>query len=346
MMPKVSVIIVNHNGIEFIEACLNSVLGSEYPDFEVIVVDNASSDGSRDLVRQKFSRETKVKLLENAQSYGPAAGRNRGIAESGGQYLAFLDNDTEVDKRWLKELVEVLEADPSIGGAQAKLLQIVDRDYYDCAGDYLGPLGFLIERSGRKKDSGQLDCICDILSAKSAASIIRMDLIRKIGGFDTSFYMYLEETDLSWRIWLAGYRVVFVPGSRVYHAFGTAKKAFKRYYPRHIVRYYGCRNYITTLIKNLEFKNLLKILPLHIGCWLALSFFFILRGGIIDGFYILKGIAWNILNIRILIIKRHKINRHIRVKSDDSILNKVMDKRGVSYYFGKGFAYVTGRAFG
>jgi len=344
--PLVSVIIVNHNGIEFVEPCVRSVLANNYRNFEVIFVDNASSDGSLELVKKTFRVESRLKIIENPSSLGPAVGRNVGARHSKGEYLAFLDNDTEVDKNWLLELVKVLEKDKTIGAAQAKLLKMGADNLYDCAGDYLGPLGFLIERSRGAEDKGQFDFIADILSAKSAASIIRKELFDKIGGFDADFYMYLEETDLSWRVWLAGYRVVFIPQAVVRHAFNTARKDFKRYYTKYIVRYYGCRNYITTLIKNLEFKNLLRILPFHIGCWFILSFFFILRGGIFDGYYILKGIAWNISNIHVLINKRHKINKQIRVNSDASILKKVIDKRGIGYYFYKGFAYLTGRTFG
>ncbi len=257
--PLVSVIIVNHNGIEFVDACLKSVLNSEYKNFEIIFVDNGSTDGSLGYVKKAFGNESRLRFVENRSSVGPAVGRNNGSKIAKGEYLIFLDNDTKVTAGWITGLVEALEKDTSIGAAQAKLLRM-DTDLYDCAGDYLGPLGFLIERSRGQADKGQLDFTADILSAKSAASIIRKDLFDKIGGFDVDYYMYLEETDLSWRVWLAGFRVLFVPRAIVYHAFNTPKKDFKRYYPKYIVRYYGCRNYITTLIKNLECINLIKFL--------------------------------------------------------------------------------------
>ena len=238
-----------------------------------------------------------------------------------------------------------MENDSSIGAAQAKLLRMDTDNLYDCAGDYLGPLGFLIERSRGAKDVGQFDFITDILSAKSAASIIKADLFRRIGGFDEDYYMYLEETDLSWRVWLSGHKVVFIPGAVVYHAFNTPKKDFKIYYPKKIVRYYGCRNYITTLIKNLEPRNLMRILPFHISCWFCLSFLFILKRNLLDGFYILKGIGWNTLNINFLANKRKFINRRIRIVSDRQILSKVMDGKTIYYYLSKAMAYLTGRSF-
>ena len=342
--PLVSVIIVNHNGIEFVDACLRSVLNSQYKNFEVIFVDNGSIDGSLEYAKKTFGSEGRLHFVENHASLGPAVGRNRGTKVSSGEYLIFLDNDTKVTAGWIGELVRVLENDNSIGAGQAKLLRM-DTDAYDCAGEYLGPLGFLIERSNSKKDTGQFDFIADILSAKSAASIIRRGLFEKIGGFDEDYYMYLEETDLSWRVWLSGYRVVFIPQAIVYHAFNTPRKKFKRYYTKYIVRYYGCRNYISTLIKNLELINLIKILPFHLGCLLALSFFFILKGSLSDGFFILKAIGWNVLNIFGLARKRHLINGRIRKINDSDILNKLMVKRNPGYYLGKAYAYLTGKPF-
>ena len=343
--PCVSVIIVNHNGIDFVNTCIRSVLNNNYHNFEIIFVDNASTDGSLEYVRKTFGSDYRLRIIENPGSVGPAVGRNRGAKLAKGKYLIFLDNDTQAERNFILELTKVLEADNSIGAAQAKLLRMGTDNLYDCAGDYLGPLGFLIERSRGAKDKGQFDHICDILSAKSAASIIKKELFDKIGGFDEDYYMYLEETDLSWRVWLAGFRVVFIPGAKVYHAFNTARKDFKRYYPKYIVRYYGCRNYILTLIKNLGLKSSIKFLPLHISCWVLLSFFFTLKGNFYDAFLILKGIAWNILNTGLLLKKRRFINSNIRKIADSVILSKIMEQKNIGYYSGKGFAYLTGRPF-
>lgn len=345
MHPLVSVVIINRNGREFVDACLRSVFSSDYPEYEVIFVDNASDDGSLEYVKDNFRNHRRLAFVENKESVGPAVGRNRGVKAAQGKYILFLDNDTKIDKICIRELVSVLENDNSIGEAQAKLLKLGADNVYDCAGDYLGPLGFLIERSRGAKDSGQLDYIVDILSAKSAACIIRRDVFDKIGGFDEDFYMYLEETDLSWRVWLAGYRVVFVPQAVVYHAFNTPKKVFKKYYSKYIVRYYGCRNYISTLIKNLEFVNLFRFLPLQVGCLFILSFLFVLRGNLQDGFYVLKAIGWNVWNLPVLFKKKYCINRDIRVKEDKEILIRVMERKGIEYYLGKAFSYTTGRSF-
>lgn len=122
--PLISVIIVNHNGIEFVAECLKSVSGNEYGNFEIIFVDNGSTDGSLEYVKKEFAAEKRLKIVENHASLGPAVGRNRGAGASRGKYLVFLDNDTRVDRKFITELVRVLESDNSIGAAQAKLLRM------------------------------------------------------------------------------------------------------------------------------------------------------------------------------------------------------------------------------
>ena len=345
MIPLVSVVIVNRNGIDFVDTCLRSVLNNNYSNFEVIFVDNASSDGSLEYVENNFGNDPRMRFLRNKASVGPAVGRNNGIGLSKGDYVAFLDNDTEVDRNWLIELVGLFESDLSIGAAQSKLMRMEPRDTYDCAGDYLTPFGFLSERARAAKDTGQFDYIADILSAKSAASIIRKDILNKIGGFDEDFYMYLEETDLSWRVWLAGYRVVFAPKSVVYHAYGTKKKSFQKHYSQYVVKYYGCRNYISTLIKNLEFKNSIRIVPIHIAAWLGLAVMFIAKNKINDAFLIIKGVWWNVLNIGILLRKHWFLQKNIRKSADKEILGKIMTSNTLSYYVGKGLSYIHGRPY-
>lgn len=343
--PLVSVVIVNRNGIEFVDACLRSVLSNDYPEFEVIFVDNASSDGSLEYVRNTFGSDKRLLFVENSNSVGPAVGRNNGIAVAKGKYIAFLDNDTEVDALWLIELVNVLEQDASIGAAQSKLLKSDQKDVFDYAGDYLTPFGFLSERARGAKDTGQFDYVADIFSAKSAACVMRKDLLDRVGGFDEDFYMYLEETDLCWRVWLAGYRVVFIPNSKVYHAYGTKKKATKEHYPEYTVRYYGCRNYISTLLKNLGTINLIKILPLHVFSMAVLSVMFILKGRIKDFLWILKAIFFNVLNIASLLRKRSFIQSNIRKAKDSCIMQKIMVTKPLSYYSGKAVSYIYGRPF-
>lgn len=346
MSPQslISVIIINHNGREFLERCFTSLLKTNYDNFEIIFVDNASTDDSVEYISNSF-KDKRITIVLNDKNYGVPGARNIGFKKSRGEYIVFLDNDTEVDSQWPKELVKVFESDSKIAVAQCKLLNMVIRNKFDHAGDYLTPFGFLFERSNQAMDMGQFDRIDDIFSAKGAATMIRSSVFRELGMYDDSYFMYLEETDFCFRAWLAEYRVVFAPKSIVWHAFNTPLKETQKHYSNYIVRFYGCRNYITTLLKNLSFLSLLKILPFHIISWIFLSISFIMKGKIKDAFWIIKGIGWNAVNFHNLIKKRVYVQKNIRKIKDREFLNKIMTKQKASFYFKKAICYLNNKPF-
>jgi len=316
--PSVSIIIVNFNGIKFIESCLESVLNTDYPNFEVVFVDNASSDGSLELVREKFASKNKVKIVANKYGLGPAKGRNIGINESRGKYIAFLDNDTEVDKNWLKALVNVLKADDTIGAAQSKIL-LSDKKTIDTCGHYLSVTGFPYEIGTNEYDSGQYNSLIDIFGARSAAMFIRRDILDNIGYFDPDYFMHGEETDLSWRVWLNNYRVVYVPDSVVYHKKGGSLNTKSRY----LIFYEGSKNCTKTLIKNLGLKRLLLILPMHILGWIVVSASLILKRRFNESIAIIRGLFWDLCNIK-RILNDRKVIQHKRLSSDSKIMPIIM----------------------
>lgn len=196
--PLVSVVIVNYNGRGFLRACVESVLNCDYPDFEVIVVDNGSNDGSCEFVENISRSNSNVKLIRNKNNLGPSAARNQGIEIAEGKYIAFLDNDTRVDPLWLKTAIIFFQSDPKIGACQCKLLLDSSDSVIDCVGEYLGQNGFLVQVviSGEEKDIGQYDHIGEIFAAKSAGMIARKSVLDKIGGFDEDYFIYVEESDV------------------------------------------------------------------------------------------------------------------------------------------------------
>lgn len=182
-------------------------------------------------------------------------------------------------------------------------------------------------------DNGQADTPDEILSAKSAAMVIRHDVLDEIGGFDEDYFIYLEETDLGWRVWLKGFRIIFVPESRVYHAFGTTQKILPKQ-QNYLVKFHGTKNYITTLIKNLGTKNLLKILPLHIALWIGMAGWFGIKRQTNDSWFIIKGIFWNVVNLK-MVWKKRRIVQKMRVVSDEDIMHKIMKKKSLNYFYSK-----------
>lgn len=331
-IPLVSVIVVNYNDRNYLQLCLGSILNSDYPNFEVILVDDSSTDGSVDFVSQNYPS---VKIIENKENIGPAAARNIGAKESCGEYLAFLDSDTEVDPNWLREAINAMELDLTIGAAQCKLLLIDQRNKFDYAGDYLSQYGFLVQRVNFEGvDNGQLDEVVELFSAKSAGMIVRRDVLLNIGGFDEDYFIYVEETDLCWRIWLNNYRVVFTPMSIVYHAFGRKSKFTATRY-LFLIRYHGTKNYITTMIKNFGTWNLLKVLPLHVSFWIGIIVCLILRRRLVEASCVTKGVLYNLTHFRCIWIKRKVIQSLVRKVPDSYIMPRIMRKQPFTYFFGK-----------
>ncbi len=332
--PIISVIIVNYNASRFLEACLVGIYKNHYPNFEVIVIDNGSTDESVKNALEKFGKQKNFQIIVNQSNLGPALARNIGCQKAKGKYLAFLDNDTIPHPDWLVNLAEAMEKDPTVGSCQCKLVLVRDHKKLDYVGDYLSQFGFLIQKCKTEEiDDGQYDEEFEILSAKSAGMGMRKDVFDKIGGFDPDYFIYVEETDLGWRIWLAGYRNIFVPRSIVYHEFGTTALTSPSLQSFN-VKFHGTKNYIMTLIKNLEAANLIKILPIHVFLWFGIACWLIFKKRDKNGLVVMRGIIWNIVHLPQIIKKRRKVQKE-RIVRDAQIFPTVFRKVKFSYFYDK-----------
>jgi hypothetical protein len=319
--PFVSIIIVNFNGEAFLKNCLQSLLSTDYPAFEVIVVDNGSSDRSIQLIQQYVDTDTRVKLLRNRRNLGFARACNMGLSLARGEYVVLLNNDTEVSEGWLKALVEAVSGDSTVGAAQPKVLLINDRSTLDSCGDYMTSLGLLYHLGYLQKDTGELSKQTEIFAAKGAAMVVRKSLLYEIGWFDPDFFFYYEELDLCWRVWLRGYKVIFVPKSLVYHALGgTARRAG---FLDMLILYHGPKNYITTLIKNLSFPYLVRFMIPYLLFSLFYALYKTLGGSKLAISYIIRAWAWNILNLRRTWEKRLIVQKRVRRVPDRAIFRRL-----------------------
>lgn len=299
------------------------------------MIDNASTDGSLESVREKFGSESRLKIITNEKGLGPVKARNIGIKNSKGEYIVFVDNDTEVDKEWLHKLVLALEQDSTIGAAQSKLL-LSDKKTIDSCGHHLSITGFVYEVGAGEPDRNQYANTKEILGAKSAAMFIRADLLKKTGYFDEDYFMHSEETDLCWRVWLNNSRIVYVPGSVVYHKRGGSLNKHSQY----LVFYEGAKNCTKTLIKNLELKNLSIILPLHILGWIILCILLFARKRFTDAKAVLKGLFWDLRNLKHILEDRKKVQSERLVK-DRQIMPVIMGNCTLSGLFKKGMVWVS-----
>jgi GT2 family glycosyltransferase len=332
MNDLVSVVIVNYNGKHYLKDCIDSILGSMPANYEIIVADNNSSDDSVPYIQAAFAPHLqKMKFLVLDKNYGPAKARNKAMEIANGKYVAFLDNDTKVDKDWLITAIDLFRSDETIGCIQCKLLLMDQKDRFDYAGEYLDHKGFLVQRALHKEiDQGQHDQYVEILAAKSAGMFIRKDVFEKINGFDEDYFIYVEETDLGWRSWHLGYKTVFCPESIVYHKFSTSSIILTQEKHNYNIRFHGTKNYITTLVKNLSARSMIVILPTHIAIWFLFAFFLIFTGNFRSAAHVIKGISWVGFNIRNILQKRSAI-QNSRVLSDNDIFiaHKLMRKASI-----------------
>jgi len=209
-----SVIIPNYNGEHLLSTCLDALRRQTYPHCEVIVVDNASSDGSVALVEREYPE---VRLLRLARNRGLAGACNAAAEIARGDLLVMLNSDTEAEPGWLAALVHTLAEHPQAGSVASKMLLFERRDTLHTAGDLYGVDGIPRNRGVWERDEGQYDQSLEIFSGCGGAVAYRREAWEAVGGFDEDFFMYCEDVDLGWRLQLAGYRAVFAPQARVYH---------------------------------------------------------------------------------------------------------------------------------
>jgi hypothetical protein len=315
--------------MRYVDKCLRSVLNTDYAEFEVIFVDNASTDGSLEYVKERFNHDPRLKIVRNDANYGFAEGNNIGLRLAKGKYVAFLNNDTEVDPKWLKELVKVLNSNQNLGAAQSKLLLLHNHKKFDTCGHMLTQFGFTIERGAGEKDIGQYDYVAEILGAKGAALIVRKKVLEEVGLFDPDYFALREETDLCWRIWLRGYTVAFVPKSIVYHAGGGVSKQvdISGSVWHRVQLFYWYRNTLMTLTKNLELKNAVKIIPLHLFlAFLDALIVSLMSRSFHSALSLLKAVTWILTNFRLVWKKRVTVQSTVRMKRDEEIMPHIMVK--------------------
>ncbi|RJR24503.1 glycosyltransferase family 2 protein [Candidatus Microgenomates bacterium] len=250
--PLVSVLIVNYNGGAVLDSCLASLKKTDYPNFETIVVDNGSTDESIKMIKKKYKW---VILSEAKKNLGFAAGNNFAYKSSGGEYIALLNGDTEVEPGWLRKLVEFAQKHKDGAAFAAKVLFFDDKKTLNSAGGLCDWYGFSPLRGTFEKDEGQYDSPDMVFYAHGAAMMIRRETIEKIGFFDEDYFIYHEELDFCWRAWIFGYKVYYVPGSVVYHKlkqrnfYAPEKRAQRQFLVK--------KNRISTLIKNHKSLSLL-----------------------------------------------------------------------------------------
>lgn len=317
--PLVSLIIVNWNGGEVFNNCIKSLVKVNYPNWELLVVDNGSNDGSENLFKNFNLPTEKITLIKNQRNLGFAMANNQGVKRARGDFILLLNNDTKVVPNLLTVLVNRASRDHTLGVIQPKIELMDKKGYLDNAGSFFTRIGFLQHWGFLQKDSSFFNKERLIFSAKGACMFIRSSLIKKIGLFDSDFISYFEESDFCWRVWLSGYKVLFYPKTKIYHKVGFTIRRLNVTK----LNYHYYKNRICSLIKNLEFSNLLIVLSFHLAISLGIALAFLLKLQISNSLIIFKSFVWNIKHLPATFKKRRLIQQK-RVVYDKQIFKNLM----------------------
>lgn len=248
-MPRVSIVIVSWNGLQLLKRFLPSVLETDYPDFEVVVADNASTDHTVGWLRETHPD---IRIVQHPKNWFFARGNNEAIAKLESEYICLLNNDVRVTRDWLRLLVDALQIEPGVAAVQPKMLQTSNESVFEYAGacgGFIDRIGYPFGRgrifSTLENDKGQYDDARDISWSSGACMLMRKSAFDQVGGFDERFEMHMEEIDLCWRLWRAGWRIRVEPKAQVYHLGGASLPQGS---PRKT--YLNFRNSLLTLYKN------------------------------------------------------------------------------------------------
>ena len=260
---NVSIIIPHYNGIQILIQCLNSLYTTDAAAAEIVLVDNASTDGSADYVQSHYPD---VRIISSPNNLGYAGGCNLGAQHASGDYLVFLNNDTIQAKDWLQPLLRRLGEDPQIAAVQPKIRNLVDQSKFDYAGGAGGGIDIFVIPFARGRimdeveiDSGQYNSPTEIFWASGTAFITRSDIFHNSGGFDELLFAHMEEIDFCWKCHLQGFRVVYEPKSVIFHRGGSTLAYFS---PRKT--YLNHRNSILLLLTNYYPLYALTVFPLRL----------------------------------------------------------------------------------
>jgi GT2 family glycosyltransferase len=280
-------VILNWNGKKFLEKFLPDVILHSKDDAEVIVADNASSDDSVSYLKEAFPD---IRVIINDKNYGFAEGYNRALAQVEADYYVLLNSDIEVTRGWISPVIQFMETDPGIAACQPKILSYHRRqqfEYAGAAGGFIDKYGYPFCR-GRlfqylEDDKGQYDDPAEVFWATGACMFVRAPLYHEFGGLDGDFFAHMEEIDFCWRLKNHHYKIMYFPGSTVYHVGGgTLPKVSSR------KTYLNFRNNMTLLYKNVEQQRLLKVYIARVFLDGVASVKFLLEGHVKDFYAVLR----------------------------------------------------------
>ena len=305
-MKKVTVIIPNYNGLKFMEPCFAALERQNYRDFDILVVDNGSEDGSA-----QWLREREIPTLFMGENTGFSGAVNAGIRAVSTPYVILLNNDTEPFPDYVGELVRCMDRFPDVFSASSKMIQLYRKDLMDEAGDMYSIRGWAYQRGVGQPAAGYRKAR-QVFAACAGAAIYRREVFEEIGYFDESHFAYLEDIDVGYRAKIYGYRNIYCPTAKVYHVgSGTSGSKYNSFKVR-----LAARNNLYLNYKNMPLPQLaVNSLPIALGMAVKYGFFKKLgfgadyRDGVKEGLATLK-------NCRRVPYRREHLKNYLQIEGE------------------------------
>ena len=307
-----SIILLSYNSKDDLTECIPSLEKQTYTNYEIIIVDNASTDNTSEFVRTNYPN---IRFVDAGSNLGYPAGNNLGFQHSSGEYIVILNPDTVAEPDWLAELVKPFEDDPEIGLTTSKILIYGKEDTINTCGNSIHYTGLDFCRGLYEPSS--LYAKPDEVGAISGCSFaIRREVFEELGGFDPDFFLYLEDVDLSWRARLMGHRIQFVPDSVVYHKFQLSIAPWKEFYLE--------RNRYLVLLKNCSLRMLVLMIPAFVVTEIVTWGHAVLNGR----HYMqnkLRAYWWVVTNPGKILNKRREVQSNRKI--DDKKVIRLLDRK-------------------
>lgn len=328
MNNLVSIIIVNYNGKKWLKKLFDSLLSQTFVHFEIIFVENGSTDDSLEFVKNNYKDE-RIRIVKSEKNLGFAGGNNLALQYVKGEYVLLLNNDTWLTKNYLEKFIEAFLEIPNAGSIQSKMILMNNEDKLDVCGSYWSDSSFLYHYGyGQDQSLERYNKAMPFFSNKGASMMVRKDVIDKVGFLDDDFWSYYEETDLCHRIWLAGYECWYYPKAVMYHAMGGTSLTFHNSY----IQFHNFKNKLLSFLKNFEVWTLVRVLPVYLILNVTLSFFWLLQGKWRHFLALYQSIWWNISHFR-QTVKKRRVVQSFRRKKDAEIFKKVKRNPKLKYYY-------------
>lgn len=322
--PKVSVVMSNYNGLtlKVLTESLDSILKNDYPNLEVILVDNASTDKSVEIVRRKFGSHKKLVLIQNYINMY-SQGLNLGVKNSTGDYVAFFNNDVVVENGFFQNFINFLKNKDDVALAQGKLISYYDHSIIDSVGETMDEFGNPIT-IGAGSSVKEYNEVREVLSVSGSCSILRKSVIEEIGYFDEDYGIGYEDMDLSLRAWMKGFKVLYFPGVTAFHKRAVTDSSSM---VRAIVRWHFNKNRIATLIKNYPVSFIMKNIPVTILIYVLAGIWeIVIKGQFNLGITRFTSIIWVIDHLPVIVRKRKVVQTKIK-KSGAEKIHKLLYKK-------------------